>query len=358
MRITTINGKVGNHMKRQTFAPKLKVAISLCAAMALAGCGGQAAPQTEANSGTAEDQQTAESASTSDAEAALSGSGIAIGDEPALTNADVAGIYLLDQETPTDVMFTIYLLKKDGTFVTRIIAADTSMERAGTYEIRDDKVFANVSAGEPFELAGKQYTAKEIKDAELVIKDGVLTANGIGSGTQTAKKITRAEYDQLVAKAAEAGPKHISVGETVSGDGYTFTVNSFEFRDEVYPSDTSGYYTYWQHEDDHDYLVADVTYTNDGTEYQGPAVATAALLTVGENKFNATIEVDGGSRTSNTYTIDPKDTGRVIVLASVPDAAREEGAEVTLTWAFPKDPKLLNYYFRNENESKMYILTL
>ena len=61
---------------------------------------------------------------------------------------------------------------------------------------------------------------------------------------------------------------------------------------------------------------------------------------------------------SNTYTIDPKVTGRVIVSASIPDAAREEIGEVRLTWAFPKDPKLLSHYFDNDNESVRYILTL
>ena len=59
-----------------------------------------------------------------------------------------------------------------------------------------------------------------------------------------------------------------------------------------------------------------------------------------------------------SYTIDPKVTGRVIVSASIPDAAREEIGEVRLTWAFPKDPKLLSHYFGNDNESVRYILTL
>ncbi|MBP3894117.1 MAG: DUF4352 domain-containing protein [Atopobiaceae bacterium] len=351
-------------MRKQKMIRRSLITSTLLTALLLAGCGGSSASQDNAaGADQASEETAAQEVSAADAEAALSGSGLSVGDEPGLTNEDVAGIYLLDSEIENDALFTVYQLKKNGTFVLRGYAAGESTERTGTYDIRDGKVYINLpEAGSgTLRIQGQDldYTAPAWEDVETTIEDGKLTIPADGKRNEiTGRKITREEYQQLVAKAAEAGPKHISVGETVSGDGYTFTVNSFEFRDEIYPSDTSGYYTYWSHEDDHDYLVADITYTNDGTEYQSPAASTAALFSIAGNNYNPTIEVDGGSRMSRTYTIDPKDTGRVIISASIPDAAREEIGEVSLVWVFPKDPELLSYYFSNDNESVRYILTL
>lgn len=325
--------------------PHALLAASLVSALALVGCGGSGTQQGGADDAA----QTSGEITTAEEVPQV--------EETTLTNADVAGIYLLDSEVKNDALFIVYLFDEDGSFTIRLVAGDAAMDRKGTYEIRDGKIYVNVPKGDSFELMGNTYTASAIEDAEVLIEDDALTTDDIGSNQQNGRKITKDEYDQLAQKAAEAGPKKIAVGEAVSGDGYTFTVNSFEFKDEVYPSDTSGYYTYWQHEDDHDYLVADVTYVNDGTEYQVVGAATAALISIGENNYNATIETDGGSRTSSTYSIDPKDTGRVIVLASIPDAAREEGAEVKLTWAFPKDGSLMNYRFSNDNDNVRYILT-
>lgn len=319
---------------------------------ALMGCGGQPSQQSAAT----DDSQTEAAASTESVEAALGNGGVATGDVPSLTNADVAGYYL--QDGATDLAFCVYQLDGNGTITFSVVAGDESMERKGTYEIHDGKIYMNIPEGETFELQGTTYKANAIKDGEITFENGVLTTKDASSGaTRTYKKISDSEYQQRIKTATEKSPKKIAVGEQVTGDGYSFTVDSFEFQDEVYPSDTSGYYTYWEHEDDHDYLVADVTYTNEGTEYQVPGGATAALLTIGDNKYNATIETDGGPRTSSSYSLDPKETGRIIVLASIPDAAREEDAEIKLTWAFPRDGSLLQYSFSNDEDNVFYILT-
>lgn len=276
-----------------------------------------------------------------------------------LSMKDVAGIYVHDG-SPESVV-AIYQLKKDGTFIMRIHAGDSSIEREGTFEIRDGKVYANVPEGPSGEInvmgTPTKVEAAAIVDAELVIEGDTLTTNDIGKNGVTAHKVSKEEYQALVEKAAAIAPKTIAVGETVTANGCTFTVNSFDYQDEVYPSDTSGYYTYWQNEDAASYLVADITYTNDGTEYQVPGYATGAMLYVGENQYQATIETDGGSRTSQSYSIDAKATGRVIIVASVPDAAREAGGDVKLYWVMPRDGSLLNTYFSNDNDNVIYILT-
>ena len=276
-----------------------------------------------------------------------------------LSMKDVAGIYLLDGSPETVV--TIYQLKEDGSFIMRLHAGDSSIERTGTFEIREGKVYVNSPEGPSGEIdvqgTPMKLTTGAIVDAELVINGDTLTTDDIGKSSVTAHKVTEEEYKKLVEKAAALAPKKIAVGETVTADGCTFTVNSFEFRDEIYPSDTSGYYTYWQHQDDYEYLVADITYTNDGTDYHVPGYSTGALLYVGENKYTADVETDGGSRTSKSYSIDAKATGRIIIFAAVPNAAIEAGGELKLYWVMPRDGSLLNTYFSNDNDNVVYILT-
>ena len=279
-------------------------------------------------------------------------------EDAVLSKEDVVGTYLLDGSP--EAVVAIYQLKDDGSFLMRIHAGDSSIERKGTFEVRDGKVYVNVPEGESGEInvmgTPTKVDVNAIVDAELVIDGDTLTTDDIGKNTVTAHRVSEDEYKKLVEKAASLAPKQVEVGEEVTADACTFTVNSFEFQDEVYPSDTSGYYTYWQDEPDASYLVADITYVNTGTDYHVPGYSTGALVYVGENKYQATVETDGGSRTSQSYSIDAKATGRVVIIASVPDAARDEGGDVKLYWVMPRDGSLLNTYFNSNNDNVTYIM--
>lgn len=325
------------HMRTKGSLSRALAVFALTSVLALVGCGGSSSQETGETDG---GQAALEEAS-------------------GLSKEDVVGYYLLDGAS--DAIFTDYQLKEDGTFVMEICAAGSSVERTGTYEIRDGKVYVNVPEGESGEITVKGTTmnisAKAVEDAELVIEGDTLTTSDIGQNGVTAQRITSEKYQELVEATAAFASQTIAVGEAVNTDSYSFTVDSFDYHDEVYPSDTSGYYTYWEHVDGHSYLVADVTYTNQGTDYQVPGYSTQAILKVGENNYEASIETDGGNRTSASYSIDPKDTARIIIVASVPDAAIEEGGEVKLIWSFPRDGSLLNSYYRSANESVEYVLT-
>lgn len=342
---------------RKSFAKLGAVACGMALSLSLAGCGG-ASSGGAAQSGDAAEPSVSGAISGDEEAAQTEGATVAEEEAPALTYADIAGWWKLDSEEGDDsseAAFVVYRFKKDGTFILRAVVADSKLDREGTYEIRDDKVYVNVPEGASSEVNGTTYTANEIKDAEITFDGDKLSAEGISDNkTIVAHKITKEEYRELVAKAAEFAPKSYGVGDTISGDGYTVTINSFEFREEIYPSDTSGYYNYYADEEGKTYLVADVTYTNDGTEYATPGWSTAAFLFVGENKYQAQIDVDGGSNTSQSYSIDAKETSRVIVFASIPDAAIEEGASIQLTWSFPKDGSLLNTYYKSSNDNDFF----
>lgn len=70
--------------------------------------------------------------------------------DASLSMEDVVGIYALDG-TPETVV-TIYQLEDDGTFTMRVHAGSSSIERKGTFEIRDGKVYVNIPKGESTEI--------------------------------------------------------------------------------------------------------------------------------------------------------------------------------------------------------------
>lgn len=64
------------------------------------------------------------------------------------------------------------------------------------------------------------------------------------------------------------------------------------YVDEIYPSDTPGFYSYFAHQDGKSYLLARVTYTNIGTEYALPGYATEASFEIAGNKYSGKIEIN------------------------------------------------------------------
>ena len=318
----------------------------------LCGCGGatSSAPATDDAAAT---EETAEEVVEE------------VEEEPQLSVEDIAGYWQPDEMSQfvDKGWFGAYRFKKNGTVQILIYVYDSAYIRTGTYEIRDDKAYINIPEDADLgriTIQGQSYdvNSSEIKDAEVTVDGKEMTVDGVSkNGPYSLKKISKKKFLELKEISAAAGPKRVSVGDTITADGYTFTVNSLEFQDEIYPSDTSGYYRYYVHEDNSDYLVADITFTNDGTEYAVPGYSTGAQIKVGENKYSASVETDGGTNILKSYSTEAKDTSRIIIYASVPDAAREEGGDVSVTWLVPKNSSLLNTYFNSNDEHVMYVIT-
>lgn len=296
-------------------------------------------------------------------------------EEGGITESDIVGIWKTveidgDRASTSEMedkgLFTCYKFEEGGKMVMSIQAYDSSLDREGTYEIRDGKLYVSAPALDTQDANLAQATdgqiksikARAIKDAEVKIEDGYLVTNQISTdGKESkAKKITDEQYKLLVKKASALGPEKVAVGQEVSADGYQFTVNSLSYEDEVYPSDLSGYYRYYEHQDGKSYLVADVSFTNLGTEYAVPGYSTKALVTVGGNKYDANIEVDGGSNMSPSYSVEAKDAARVLVFAAIPDAARDSG-EATITWSFPTNPGMMNSYYQSSGSHTNYVIS-
>lgn len=145
-------------------------------------------------------------------------------------------------------------------------------------------------------------------------------------------------------ESAESVPSELKVGETFTNNAATIEFESFEVVDEIYPSDTSGYYTYCADEENHSYLLVTCRFTNNGTDYGVPGRATVAAFAIGDNKYNAAIEADDYDRFDDSYSIEAKDSGLIYVYASVPDSVIGTG-ETRLFWHVPQDPIDLQYLY-------------
>ena len=292
--------------------------------------------------------------------------------EGGIPKEDVVGIWHVFETGDNNLekvekagMYLMFQFDDDGTFTNSIILQDASLDRVGTYEIRDGKIYVNLpemkkTRSEENSGPVGSLSAKAVEDAELTLEDGVLSTDQFSEDGSTikAEKITEKEYNKIKKKAAAMGPKAVKVGKEVSGDFYTFTVDSFEFVDEVYPSDTSGYYRYYQAQDGKSYLTAMVTYTNTGTEYAMPCYATEATFTIGGNKYEASIEIDGGTDFSKSYEVAAQDTEKLVICAAVPDKMRDSGKKVQLSWSIPKNVDMMQTYHSYSPSNDTYVVTM
>lgn len=265
------------------------------------------------------------------------------------TQSSIEGYWLVEPQNDSEKeikekgVFTIYQFEGDNTF--RLIAHIRDSEplvRTGTYEIKQGKVYVSLP-----EMESSLGTAKSIENGEVTIQGDTLTTTAIATdgGKIVAKKITDEQYKNELDAAAALGPKRIAVGESVTTPTAAFIVDSIAFVDEIYPSDTSGYYQYMSKQSGSSYLLAVVSYTNPGTEYEVPGYSTKASFSVGGNIYEAEIEVDAGSRFGASYRVEAKEATHIYIYCSVPDTVKEAG-EVKLTWSIPNEQSYMTAYYK------------
>lgn len=266
-----------------------------------------------------------------------------------ITEEDVIGTYnvtSIGDDANSKGLYTLYEFAEDGTFKMEGHAKDSSVERQGSWTLEDGKVLVNVPANE-------SENAKEIKDAEVEIADGELSSDGIGDDPVTAKKLTDDELKAINEDIASYAPKAFSVGEQVDSDYYSFTLQSFSWEDEIYPSDTSGYYRYQADEDGKTYLLAKVEYTNLDNEYAVPGYATKAEFQIEGNKYGGTIAVDGGRNFMQSYSVEAQATATLYIFASIPDSVKDS-SDVSLIWSIPKSDQYFQTYWQSSFDSTTY----
>lgn len=137
--------------------------------------------------------------------------------------------------------------------------------------------------------------------------------------------------------------KRVSIGDIVQDDNYEICLTSVEWKDEIYPPDTSGYYRYYKDEDGKTYLLIKGTYKNLGTVSTQPNWATKSKIVL-NNKYNVDTQIEGiqNGSMSSSYAIGPMETSDIYIWASVSDEMKDS-SDVSLIWYIPKG-NLDRYY--------------
>ncbi len=255
----------------------------------------------------------------------------------------------------------VFWFDEDGRFKNIIRIKDAELEREGTYSIEGEQVLVSLPE---FKIDNyddsmiKSLSGKVVTDCPIVIDGDKLTAEGFGSdgSDTTATRITDAQYQEYVDRCIAMGPKRVAVGESVTTDVATFTVDSLAYVNEINPPDTSGFYQYYADEDGKTYLLAKITYTNNGTEYAAPGGSTSASFNIGGNKYSAEIEVAAGSDMGAHYSVEAKETAQLYIWCSVPDSVKDT-APAELTWLIPTEQGDMNNYFMNSHPHDTLIIT-
>lgn len=283
------------------------------------------------------------------------------GCSPSLQNEDVVGTWKTSAGDSAELedqgIYTFYHFNDDGSFVLEGWVKGASTQRTGTWEIQDDKVIVNVPEGEAIETSTISADAPAIENGEITIEDGTLTTNAIGNQEVTGQKVSDEDYQAAVEDSKAKGPKSISVGTPVTTDLYTFTVDSIDYEDAIYPSDTSGYYTYFTDQAGSTYLVAHVTFKNESSEYMVPGYSLAATYSINGNNYDAGIELDAGTLYGKSYSVEAKDTASMIIYAVVPDEVVNSGA-TSLTLSVPKSIDYFQTYASYVTDPDQYVITL
>jgi hypothetical protein len=108
--------------------------------------------------------------------------------------------------------------------------------------------------------SGMQFTIPS--EEELAASPAQDTGSTEGEGSGAASAAAGAETDSVKeAEEKETEPvyQEVKAGETISCPDYEVTVNSVGFSYDVYPDDTSGYYTYYSAESGEVYVDVDYT---------------------------------------------------------------------------------------------------
>ena len=283
---------------------------------------------------------------------------VACSSQSKLSDVDIEGTWVVTEsnsvsnsELNDKGMYTFYRFNDDHSInMIALIQGSEYNVRNGSWRIDDNRVHFDVDA------TGEGPTkAEAITDGVMDVSDSLLETDSIGGGHVEAKKISDDEVSKIYEQSKSFGPKQVSLGEQVSGNGYTFTLTSFDFKDEIYPSDTSSYYRYYQDESGKTYLCVRAKLTNDSSDYVGFCRATSAEFNVGGNKYSASIEQDINRGFWSMYTLDAKDTGSYIIYASIPDSVKDSN-DITLTWSFPQSASRLQSYFSSSSDNVSYCL--
>lgn len=254
-------------------------------------------------------------------------------------------------------MCSFYRFYKDGTFTIEGWAQGSNLLRTETWEIQNNKVVINVPEGQPFDLGMISGNLPAIENGEITINGSTLKTNSIGDSEVTATIISEDDYNAAIEDSKAKAPKTVSVGKEVKTDLYSFTVKSLDYKDEIYPPDTSGYYGYYADKSGSSYLVAKIKFKNLATDYMVPGEAISANFVVGGNNYSGNVQLEAGSSFGQSYGVNPKETVTMIIYASIPDEVKKS-KDTTLTINMPNSIEMFKTYLSYVSDPVQYTVSM
>lgn len=166
-----------------------------------------------------------------------------------------------------------------------------------------------------------------------VVKDDVVVAN-VSFGAE--------DLQLRVEVFTESGRTkliNITLGQTAEEENYTFTLTGIEWSKEIYPSDTSGYYKYYQEQPNKTYCVVKGTFKNTGAnDFDLKNTSLEFKNMNGKYNFTGSPSFEyvsyGIPGIGNIYSIEPLTEVPLYLYASISDEVANNFTGGTMTWTF------------------------
>lgn len=174
---------------------------------------------------------------------------------------------------------------------------------------------------------------------ETVSSDATSDDQSNENESKTAEKKSENEETASESAKEEENPfTEANFGETIELDFAEIQIDSINTEFELNPSDTSGYYSYYEGTDGKQYVYLDGWIKNVWNVIITPSNSVARMVFDDKYTYDAEvlIEIDG-TRLLDIYGIDPFDSTRIVITAQVPDELLDQYSTVVVQWGFAEN---------------------
>lgn len=182
-----------------------------------------------------------------------------------------------------------------------------------------------------------------------------ITGNVIDSGSYRAWANNLKEPNSIDDKTGNGntkGPesKTLTLNETVTiGNLMEITLTRSEWVESITPSNTSGFYSYYEDQEGEKYFVIHGKLKNLGSEELDIQwINESEVLLNGTYKFSATMELESNDGTDFYGSAKPLQTLNLIIYASITDEAYEILETIDVTMNIISDSEYVNSYYDDE----------
>ena len=243
---------------------------------------------------------------------------------------EIAGRYRSTYST--DATYEYFVFSADGAAKYACLAyGEESTVCEGTWAENDGNVLVSLPEVKKFKNGRWTSSFDGMTDVSFTFSDGEASYYSADGQLHTRPKITDEEYQEYVLASKEIAPVSSKVGKTFKRDKfYSFVVESISFQDTILPSDTSGYYEYYEAKNGNTFVVARVKFKK--KEYCAFGTSdTNAYFKIDGKTYGASVIADDLNGTKYYYGMD---SGTFYIYAEVSDKILN-AKKIKLIWELP-----------------------